>query len=612
MFRKLAAAILALPLLLAACDEGEQKVKFGAKNFSESRILAEMMLALAEEQGVPVEGIVDYPTTQAILAAIKAGDIDVYPDYNGTGLVMLGQNPMTDGDAATQRVKELYEPLGLTWLSRIGFANNYGLALREDRAAELGVTKISDIVDQAGNLAIAIEDDFQARPLDGFVPLTDRYGMEFGTVDVVKLDDRAQVFDKVIDGDVDIAEVYTTDGQIAEYGLVLLEDDLGFFPVYEASPLARADALAAHPSLGPALESLAGKIDDATMQELNGRVDLEGRSPRAIARDALARMDLIDAGAVEARDPLMVAAEPSMANGDQSATVLRAVQRAFTGRDVQFKDAANPLEIVGAGEARLALVSADAFYDLSTPAPTRREEFEAVAVAGQNLIHLMGPRADVKAAGDIKTLITGPEGSSSARIGGILVEGLGLGAELKPMEGDNAARIQAVKDGEGDGVLIMAPEGDSTVSDAMRTGGLRLLPLEGWNEGANLVRFSFLREARIAGGTYRGQGGPIETLRTQLVLAGVSPREGDIIGDQGPAAVAVELQPISGGAVKALNDALPDARIDPALPIAASLAPVLPQPAAPMNPASDISFLSLALVIFFVWLIWLLVRPEYR
>jgi hypothetical protein len=90
-----------LVLALASCGEQEGKVKIGAKNFGESRILAHMMAALAEEQGLPVEGVVDYPSTQAILEALKRGDIDAYPEYNGTGLVMLGQNPISDGDAAT-------------------------------------------------------------------------------------------------------------------------------------------------------------------------------------------------------------------------------------------------------------------------------------------------------------------------------------------------------------------------------------------------------------------------------------------------------------------------------------------------------------------------------
>ena len=113
------------------------------------------------------------------MEALKRGDIDAYPDYNGTGLVMLGQNPVADGDEATARVKELFEPLGLSWLARFGFANNYGLAMRPERAAELSVGSMSELVSRAGTLSIGIEDDFERRPLDGFQPMTEPLRLVF-------------------------------------------------------------------------------------------------------------------------------------------------------------------------------------------------------------------------------------------------------------------------------------------------------------------------------------------------------------------------------------------------------------------------------------------------
>src|SRR3546814_1505889 len=114
-------------------------ITVGSKNFGESNVLAQMFAILIRERGIPVAGPIEYPSTQSVLEALKRGDIDIYPDYNGTGLVMIGQNPLADGDAATARVQELYAPLGLTWLPRLGFATNYGLALRADRARELDV-----------------------------------------------------------------------------------------------------------------------------------------------------------------------------------------------------------------------------------------------------------------------------------------------------------------------------------------------------------------------------------------------------------------------------------------------------------------------------------------
>src|SRR3546814_1338835 len=91
--------------------------------------------------------------------------------------------------------------------------------------------------------------------------------MEFGALDVVPLDERGVIYDKLLDAEVDVGEVYTTDGQIADYDLVLLEDDLSFFPVYEAAPLVRTYILDRHPELREAIAALAGKIAAETMRD---------------------------------------------------------------------------------------------------------------------------------------------------------------------------------------------------------------------------------------------------------------------------------------------------------------------------------------------------------
>ena len=312
-------------------------------------------------------------------------------------------------------------------------------------------------------------------------------------------------------------------------------------------------------------------------------------------------------------DPLVIATEANFAEGAQGALVLRAVQKAFTGRDVQYGFNDNPLGTVAAGDARLALVGADAFYDLSNPAPERIPGFEAVAAVGQSVLHLIGSREAVMSLDEIQTLVVGGEESSSARIAALIVDGLGLSAQTVTIEGGTAEVIAAVSDGTADAALVMTVEGDPAIEAAMSDPSKRLFSVDGWSDGANLVRYPFLREARIAANTYTGQITPVETLRTQLVLAGPAPEKGDAVGDQGPAAVVVELQPIPGSTVKLLNESIPGSlAVDPALPLAASLAPVLPQPPAALNPSPGTSILSLILVGFFVWLAWLLVRPEYR
>ncbi len=612
MFRYLLLALLAFSL--AACDDSEKSIKIGAKNFGESHVLAHMMAAVAAEQGLPVAGVVGYANTQAVMEALKRGDIDAYPDYNGTGLVMLGQNPTADGDAATARVKELYEPLGFSWREKFGFANNYGLAMRPERAQELGISTMSELVSHAPELILGVEDDFIERPLDGLLAMNQRYDLEFAATEVVPLSERGKLYDLLLDGKLDLVEVYTTDGQISDYDLVILDDDLEYFPVYDASPVARAASLSTHQGFGPALDSLAGKIDGAAMQELNRKVDIEGRSPEAVARDALARMGIIQAGAVQTEEPLLIAAAPSIGEGAAASAALRAARSAFTGQDIQISPTLDPLGEVAAGNARLALVGADAFFDLSGPAPTRDNRFEAVAAVDQNLIHLVVAQFGPTGLEEAKSIVVGPEGSVSDRIAQLLKDGLNLSASIDRGDSGTAEALMSRLSDEGGNVaVIFTPEGDRALVDAFAKGNYRLVNIGGWSESANLVRFPFLRESRIGAGVYRGQLGSVDTLGSQLVLAGPAPTTGDAVGNTGPSAIAVGLTPISGTAVKAINASITGAPlIDPTLPQAAALSPELPAPPASMNPSPYVSILSLAVSILLVWLVWLYIRPEYR
>lgn len=606
-----------LGLALAGCGEAEDKVRIGSKNFGESRVLAEMMAAVAEEQGLPVDGVVEYENTQTILEALKRGDIDAYPEYNGTGLVMLGQQPLTDGDAAMERVKEVYEPLGLSWRSRFGFANNYGLAILPSRAADLDIETMSDLAAVSDQVTLGIEDDFDDRPLDGLTPMNQRYGFDFAGVEDVPLSERGKLYDMLLDGEVDVIEVYTTDGQIADFGLTILEDDLDFFPVYQAASLIRQDSLTAHAGLGEALDALGGKFDAETMQTLNRRVDLEGRSARAVARDALARAGLIAAGAVEAEDPLTITAVPAASENNLASDALRAARKAFSGREVRVVSGASPLDGVASGDSRLALVGAESFFDFSKPAPVRDERFEALAVVGSNAIHLVsrGGTEGVSSLKNAKTIAVGPKGSASHRLGGVLVQGLGLSAELVPQSSGSVPELIRAVQGDADVALIPAPVGDRALGLAFADNVFRLVSIENWSSGANLVKYPFLRAARIPANTYDKQFAAIETLASQVVLAGPAPGiEESAIGEQGPGATAApSLKPVPTSTVKALAGNLDEgALIDPTLRRAAAFAPVLPEPPAAVNPAADVSFLNIGLVLLFVWVFWLYIRPEYR
>ena len=606
-------ALLALALLaLAACEDASDSLKVGSKEFGESVVLAEMMAALAEEAGIPVTRRTRLGDTLTNLEGLKSAEIDLYPEYNGTGLVMVGQPAIADGDEATERVSALYEPLGLVWGERFGFENNYGLAMREGRAAELGVEAISDLEDQAGALAIGLDENFATRPLDGYDALTSRYGLAFGDAVVVEPEARTALYDRLLTGEADVIEVFTTDGQIADLDLVLLDDDLGFFPVYQAAPLMRADALVRFPALGGALDRLAGGLDAATMQRLNARVEVDALSPREVARAALAEMGLIEPGDdLEIEEPVVIAHSPLIATDAETGAALRAVREAYPGRRVLLETFADPLAAVAAGEAPLALVAAVETSDLDDGGALEDPRpFEGVGAVGQTYLHLVG-LAGPEPSGEIARLATGPVGSASFRAAAILAAGTGGAIEILPQEGgDFAAEARA---SGADAALVMAPAG-APVVNALLEGGGTLLPLQGWEEGNNLVRFPHLRQARIPADTYEGQDEAVETLSSQLLLAGPVVEDFDALGPQGPAASApTEVAALADDTVLAIADALGDGPgLDPAVRPASALAPVLPTPVAVVNPSVAISALTAGVLVLFAWLTWLYARPERR
>jgi hypothetical protein len=184
------------------------------------------------------------------------------------------------------------------------------------------------------------------------------------------------------------------------------------------------------------------------------------------------------------------------------------------------------------------------------------------------------------------------------------------GLALEPLGGDGFAEAAA---GSGaDAALVLAPLDSQLVRDM--TADRRLIPLAGWDQGANLIRFPFLREARIPAGTYAGQSEPVGTLSSQLVLAGPVIVKTDAVGPQGPGASApTEVAELSDETVTALSQAL-DAgiAIDPAMPTADALTPQLPEPPAPLNPSPPISLLTMVVFALIGWLLWLYGRPERR
>lgn len=289
---------LALPAILArpAAAGGDDTITVGSKNFTEQLVLGELLAQVIEHQtDLDVERRFNLAGTKFVFDALRAGDIDVYPEYTGTGLILLlGEPPLRDREALFRRISTVFpERFGLEWRPSLGFSNTYALAVRKSDERLRDVTTISQLVARAGELTFGTNHEFLERP-DGFQQLQEYYRMPIPQERLTSMDP-GLMYSAIRDGQVDVIAAFATDGRIDAFDLRLLEDDRHFFPSYEASPLVRQETLRRHPQLGTALDRLAGILTDADMRRLNHAVDFGGRPAAEVAQEFLAGVGLAPA-----------------------------------------------------------------------------------------------------------------------------------------------------------------------------------------------------------------------------------------------------------------------------------------------------------------------------
>ncbi len=305
--RRLGLALVVLTAVLSASVAGRQadpddRIVIGSKNFTESNILGEMLTLLVESRtDLSVEHRSGLGGTLVCFAALESGEIDLYPEYTGTAWSIVLKEPgrISDRLQAYLHVAKAYrERYGLEWLQPFGLNNTYALAMRRDRAEALGVESVSDLVPHAGSLRAGFSIEFMNRE-DGWPGLGPFYGLDFGDVRALE---HGLAYEAIAEGAIDVVDAYSTDGKLLRYPLRVLADDRGFFPPYNAAPIVRADTLAAHPDLREVLDSLAFRIPDRKMLELNYEVEEEGRGFREVAREFLVTEGLLDASVDTGRD----------------------------------------------------------------------------------------------------------------------------------------------------------------------------------------------------------------------------------------------------------------------------------------------------------------------
>jgi osmoprotectant transport system permease protein len=280
-----AAAAFSVALVLAslaavpagAAGDAPVEVTVGSKKFTENVILGEIVTQLGRTAGATVRHRRELGGTRVLWNGLVRGDIDIYPEYTGT----IRREILQQYDINTEQemLDELSE-FGIRMSPPLGFNNTYALGMADSVARRLGITSISDLKRFPG-LKFGFTNEFMDRA-DGWQGLRARYHLPQTFVRGL---DHDLAYRGIASRSIDVIDLYSTDAEIEYYSLRVLEDDLGYFPQYDAVLLYRSDLAARAPEVVEKLMSLAGRIPEQDMIAMNARAKLDGVSEKEIAAD---------------------------------------------------------------------------------------------------------------------------------------------------------------------------------------------------------------------------------------------------------------------------------------------------------------------------------------
>jgi osmoprotectant transport system permease protein len=270
-------ALLVALLALEGTASAGPALKVGSKRFPESYILAEIVTQLAQREGATASHDQGLGATAVVFRALLDGAIDVYPEYTGTLSETAVKAPPD-----VPSLRAALAPLGLAISEPIGFEDRYAIAVTRAAASRLALAKISDLRAHP-ELRYGLSHEFVGRS-DGWPGLAGRYALAPPAMSSL---DHALAYEAIAKGTIDAMDVYTTDAKIARYDLVVLEDDLRFFPPYEAVLVYRADLPRRVPAFEKVLAAMKGSIDSRAMQEMNARAEIDRVAFATIAADRI-------------------------------------------------------------------------------------------------------------------------------------------------------------------------------------------------------------------------------------------------------------------------------------------------------------------------------------
>lgn len=265
-------------------EKGTSVIKVGSKDFTENLIVAELYALALEDEGYKVERLSNI-SGSLIHQSLISNEIDLYPEYTGTGLLfILGQPLETDPQKVYQTVKDAYkEKFQVTWLDYSKANDGQGLVIRTDIAEKFSIISISDLQKHASELRFASQGEFDQRD-DGIPGLTKTYGV-FNWKSS-KVYDNSLKYSVLENDEADVTPAYTTEGQLVNKAkFTLLKDDKQFWPPYNLAPVVRDQVLKDNPKLAEVLNKVSASLDTETITKLNARVDVDGENYSSVARD---------------------------------------------------------------------------------------------------------------------------------------------------------------------------------------------------------------------------------------------------------------------------------------------------------------------------------------
>lgn len=258
-------------------------IKVGSKNFTESLVLGELYADALEHAGYKVDRKLNLGDA-VVHTSLVNGDIDLYPEYTGTGLLsILKEAPKYDSKEVYDEVSAKYkDKFKLIWLDPSAANDSQGLVITKKASDQYNIHTISDLQKNASKIRFASQGEFDKRS-DGLPALIKAYG-PFNFKDE-KLYDNGLKYDVLKNDKADLAVAYTTEGQLSDSQFVVLEDDKHVWPPYNVAPVVRQDILTKNPDIKDILNKVTAKLDNKTLIKLNAEVDIDKKEYKTVAKE---------------------------------------------------------------------------------------------------------------------------------------------------------------------------------------------------------------------------------------------------------------------------------------------------------------------------------------